>query len=91
MRFEVETGRRRRTIEVRRSGRGWTVTMDGRVMWVDFARVGDRWSMLVRPEEAGSGAPHATGAARGASYDVAIETHRQGRHLVHVEAAMSCR
>jgi biotin carboxyl carrier protein len=57
--------------------------MDGRVMWVDVARVGDRWSMLVRPEEADSGAPHATGAARGASYDVAIETHRQGRHLVH--------
>ncbi len=69
MRFEVETGRQRRTIEVRRSGDGgWTVTVDGRPVPVDFSRVGDRWSMLVG----------------GASYEVAIEPRRQGRQIVHV-------
>lgn len=69
MRFEVETGRRRRTIEVRRSGDGWTAAIDGREMRVDFARVGDRWSLL----------------AGGFSYEVALESRRQGRHLVHVD------
>ena len=69
MRFEVETGLRRRTIDVRRSGDGWTVTMDGRQLSVDFTRVDDRWSMLVGE----------------ASYEVAIESRRQGRHIVHVD------
>jgi biotin carboxyl carrier protein len=69
VRFEVETGRRRRTIDVRRKADGWTVTMDGRPMPVDFTRVADRWSMLLG----------------GASYEVAIEPGRQGRHVVHVD------
>jgi biotin carboxyl carrier protein len=88
VRFEVETGRRRRTIDIKRSGGGWTVTMDGRVMWVDFARVDDRWSMLVRPVEGdpGSQAPASESApVGGSSYDVAIESRRQGRHIVHVD------
>lgn len=69
MRFEVETGRRRRTIEVKRSGDGWTASVDGRLMRIDSRRVGDRWSMLVGE----------------ASYEVAIESRRQGRHMVHVD------
>lgn len=69
MRFEVETARGRRTIDARRSGDGWIVTMDGRPVPVDFTRVGDRWSMLVGD----------------ASYEVAIESRRQGRHIVHVD------
>ena len=69
MRFEVETGARRRTIEVRRSEDGWAASIDGREVRVDFVRVGDRWSML----------------AGGSSYDVAIESRRQGRHIVHVD------
>ena len=87
MRFEVETGRRRRTIEVRRSGGGWTVTMDGRVMSVDFTRVDDRWSMLVRSVEGdqGSNAQASEPASvHASSYDIAIESRRQGRHIVHV-------
>jgi len=69
VRFEVETGLRRRTIDVRRSGDGWTVTIEGRQLPVDFTRVDDRWSMLVGE----------------ASYEVAIESRRQGRHIVHVD------
>lgn len=88
MRFEVETGRRRRTIEVTRSRDGWAVAMDGRSMSVDFTRVGDRWSMLVRPVDSDPGSKvQASGsaAARGSSYEVAIELRRQGRHIVHVD------
>jgi len=88
VRFEVETGRRRRTIEVRRSGGGWTVTMDGRLMSVDFTRVDDRWSMLVRSVEGdqGSNAQASEPASvHGSSYDIAIESRRQGRHIVHVD------
>lgn len=88
MKFEVETGHRRRTIEVRRSGEGWTVTVDGRSMWVDFARVDARWSMLVRPGELDA-SPSALGSgstsARGSSHEVAIESRRQGQHIVHVD------
>ena len=90
MRFEVETGRRRRTIDVKRSGDGWTVTMDGRAMWVDFVRVDDRWSMLIRPVEidSGSRAPGEPAPVRGASHDVAIESRRHGRHVVHVDGQL---
>jgi biotin carboxyl carrier protein len=86
VRFEVETGRRRRTIEVRRSGDGWAVTMDGRVRWVDFAPTGDRWSMLVQPVDSDASS-HATESMRrrGASYDIAIERQGQGKHIVHVD------
>jgi biotin carboxyl carrier protein len=68
VRFEVETARGGRTIEVRRSGAEWIVTMDGRPVPVDLTRVDDRWSMLVDK----------------ASYEVAIESQRHGRRLVHV-------
>ena len=86
MRFEVEIGRRRRTIEVRRSGDGWAVTMDGRVTGVDFAPTGDRWSMLLRPVDGGAGS-HATESMRrrGASHEIAIEPRGQGKHIVHVD------
>lgn len=76
MRFEVETGRRRRTIEVQQSAGGWAVKLDGRPLFVDFVRAGDRWSMLVR---------RAHNDAGSASHEVAIESRGQGAHLVHVD------
>jgi biotin carboxyl carrier protein len=76
VRFEVETSRRRRTIEVQPGAGGWAVTLDGRSLFVDFVRAGDRWSMLVRQTEAGAGS---------ASHEVAIESRGQGAHRVHVD------
>jgi len=76
VRVEVETGERRRTIEIRRSGRGWTVTLDGRPIAVDLARVGGRWSMLMRPADTDKG---------GSSHEIAIERGGGGRLLVHVD------
>lgn len=87
MRFEVQTGRGRRTIDVTRSGGGWTVTTDGRSAWVDFRRVADRWSMLVRSVDGSPGSkvsPHESIAAA-SSYEIAIESRRQGRHIVYVD------
>ena len=93
MRFEVETGQRRRPIEVRRSGSGWAVKMDGRAMWVDLARVDDRWSMLVRSVEAETDPqPHEidpTGL-HGDSYEIAIEP-RNGADTSCTSMVMSCR
>jgi biotin carboxyl carrier protein len=88
VRFEVETGPRRRTIEVQRSGDGWAVTVDGRSVVVDLARAGNRWSMLM-----GSGALAGDSASRGTqrvgrqgfSHEIAIEPGAGGKHLVHVD------
>jgi len=76
VRFDVETGQRRRTIEVRRSGNGWTVTVDGRSIAVDLARAGGRWSMLIRPADRDTGS---------SSHEIAVERGSGGRHLVHVD------
>jgi biotin carboxyl carrier protein len=88
VRFEVETGRRRRTIEVRRSGNGWIAVVDGRTVAVDLARVGDRWSMLVRRIEAGDD-PQRPGTdqklPRGESHEIGIERQGRGRHIAHVD------
>ena len=62
--------------------------MDGRAMWVDLARVNDRWSMLVRRVAADIGPqPGATDLAAfvGDSHEIAIEARSRGRHLVHVD------
>ena len=60
--------------------------MDGRPMSVDFTRVADRWSMLVRPVEVDPGSTAGEFASvHGSSYEVAIESRRQGRHIVHVD------
>lgn len=85
MRFEVETGRRRRTIDVQRSGGGWAVTVDGRPLIVDFARAGDRWSMLVRKAEGAAGSAPPLTDSHGMSHEVAIEARDQGARLVHVD------
>jgi biotin carboxyl carrier protein len=88
VKFEVETGERRRTIDVRRSGNGWTVTVDGRPMWADLARVDDRWSMLVRrgdPDAESDFHSADSNGRRGASYEISIEPRGQGRQIVHVD------
>ena len=84
----METGQRRRTIEVRRSGPGWAVIVDGRGMWVDLARVDDRWSMLVRSVENQTHPPALESdptARHGDSYEFAIERQARGRHIVRVD------
>jgi biotin carboxyl carrier protein len=85
VRFEVETGRRRRTIEVTQSGSGWAVTVDGRPLFVDFVQAGGRWSMLVRKAEADEGSRPRVTDLHGVSHEVAIELRAQGTRVVHVD------
>jgi biotin carboxyl carrier protein len=85
VRFEVETGRRRHTIEIRQSAAGWAVTLDGRPLFVDFVRAGDRWSLLLRKPRGDGGAGLLAADAHAASYEVAIESRGQRTYVVHVD------
>lgn len=85
MRFEVEVGGRRRLIEARRAGADWQVTLDGRTLRIGLTRIGDRWSLLVGPDD------DPTATAR-RSYDVAVEEgsdrrRDRGERIVHVNGA----
>jgi biotin carboxyl carrier protein len=84
VRFEVETGRRRRTIEIRRSAGSWAVTLDGRPLFVDFVRAGDRWSLLLRKARTDGSSGSLAADAQGASHEVAIESRGQRTYVVHV-------
>jgi biotin carboxyl carrier protein len=45
--MELEIGGRRHVVEVRRTGSGSVVTIDGRSFFVDATKADSRWSMLV--------------------------------------------
>lgn len=77
MRFEVETGQRKRTVELLRLNGKYTAVVDGRTYAIDVARAGDTWSLLVHP--AGSAA--ALQVAR--SYEVTFDD-AAGRFTAHV-------
>jgi len=51
--FLIEVGGRRRDVAVRRVGRGFEVTLDGRRITADLVRVGTAWSLLVVLADAG--------------------------------------
>ena len=62
--------------------------MDGRAMWVDLARVNDRWSMLLRRGEIEAGRQHGVAdltELRGDSHEIAIEPRGRGLHIVHLD------
>jgi biotin carboxyl carrier protein len=57
-------------------------------MWVDLARVDDRWSILVRSVEDQTSPPPLENdptARHGDSYEFAIERKARGRHVVRVD------
>jgi biotin carboxyl carrier protein len=66
--FVVEVASRTRTIDVRRSGDRWQVTVDGRPVEVDLAMAGGRLSLLIDQR----------------SYEVAVERRTAADVLVHV-------
>jgi biotin carboxyl carrier protein len=69
VRFEVNVAGRVRTVDARRDGAGWAITVDGRPVLVDMVRNGERWSLLV--------------GAR--SHDVAVERNGPVERTVHVD------
>jgi biotin carboxyl carrier protein len=77
MTCELEVGGRRRTIEVRRRGNEWEMTLDGRILNVNVSASGDRWSLLIGP-------PSPAGLWPMQSYDVAVDRSSNGERIVHV-------
>jgi biotin carboxyl carrier protein len=74
MTCDLETRSGRRTIEVRRRGSEWEMTLDGRILKVNVTAIGGRWSLLLRPAD----------AAHSRSYEVAIDRRSNGERLVHI-------
>jgi biotin carboxyl carrier protein len=76
--MELEIGGRRHVVEVRRTGRGSVVTIDGRSFFVDATKADGRWSMLVAdgvPEGESDQGPSDDGTRAGPayrSYDVTL-------------------
>jgi biotin carboxyl carrier protein len=79
MTCEVETRRGRQTIEVRRRGSAWEMTVNGRILNVDVTAIAGRWSLLIGPPS-----PVASAGQVGRSYEVAVEGRLNGERLVFV-------
>jgi biotin carboxyl carrier protein len=73
--MELEIGGRRHVVEVRRTGRGSVVTIDGRSFFVDATKADGRWSMLVAdgvPEGESDQGPSTRAGPAYRSYDVTL-------------------
>jgi biotin carboxyl carrier protein len=73
MTCDLETRGGRRTIEFRRRGSAWEMTLDGRILSVDVTATGGRWSLLIGPD-----------ASSRRSYEVAVERRSNGERIVYV-------
>jgi len=83
MTCEVETRGGRRTLELRRRGSTWELSLAGRILNVDVTASAGRWSLLIGPPEGG---PYVgAGVGRPAkSYEVAVERRSNGERIVYV-------
>lgn len=100
MTCDVETRGGKRTIQVRRRGSEWELTLDGRILNVDVTAIAGRLSLLVGPPPSPDGfppSPGGFGAASGEtgaqlksagrpanSYEVAVERRSNGERIVYV-------
>jgi biotin carboxyl carrier protein len=85
VRFEVETGGRRRTIDLRRSGADWIVQVDARQLTASLVEAGPRWSLLLRQLESEPLASPTVHARRASSHEIGIEPRARGVRVVHVD------
>jgi biotin carboxyl carrier protein len=84
VRFEVETGGRRRTIDLRRSGADWIVHVDARQLSASLAQAGARWSLLLRQRESEPASRPVHGRPA-SSHEIAIEPRARSVRVVHVD------
>ena len=88
MTCDLETRDGRRTIEFRRHGSTWEMTLDGRILSVDVTASAGRWSLLIgppTPDGFGESAAQLASAGRLArSYEVAVERRSNGERIVYV-------
>jgi biotin carboxyl carrier protein len=71
------------TVDARRDGDRWIVTLGGRELGIDIVEIGGRWSLLIGPG-ATSGSAGADVGAVVRSFEVAIEPLEAGGHEVFV-------
>jgi biotin carboxyl carrier protein len=86
--FEIEVGGRTRVVAVHGTAPPYEVTVDGRRVAVDVARVGGAWSLILGPAAAAGddGSSQAAGGRQEArSYEVSIEPQPSGGLTVHVD------
>ena len=86
---DVDVGGRRRRVVLSRTERGWHATIDGLPLHLDVAQVGQWWSLVIGPADAG---PHDTGVAGAfrpptpnASHEIAVDDRSRGDLVVHVD------
>ena len=86
MTCDLDVRGRRRTLEFRRSGSEWEITLDGRILGVNVTAIGERWSLLIGPPEGGpDDRDVGAGVSRAArSYEVAVDRGSNGERIVHV-------
>jgi biotin carboxyl carrier protein len=93
MTCDLETRGGRRTIDVRRRGSEWEMTLGGRILKVDVTAIGGRLALLIRPPSP-DGFPPSPGGFGGAggetafaarSYEVAVERRSNGERIVHID------
>jgi biotin carboxyl carrier protein len=81
MTCDVETRGGRRTIEIRRQGSEWEMTLDGRILNVDVTVIAGQWSLLIGPPPS----PKASAGLRPArSYEVSVDRLSNGERVVYV-------
>jgi biotin carboxyl carrier protein len=92
MTCEVETRGTRWTMELRRRGSTWELSLDGRTLHVDVTASAGRWSVLLGPPSpdgfggaSGETGPQSASPGRPArSYEVAVERRSNGERVVYV-------
>ena len=81
MTFDIETDETRRLVDVAGQGGKYKVVSGGTAYVVDAARIGDAWSLLMRP---GEDETPQLGVGRRRSYDVAFGPDLGGECIVYV-------
>jgi biotin carboxyl carrier protein len=82
-----------RRVEAQRAGGTWAVSVDGRPFVVDAARIGSRWSLLIRPESGPEPTDGIVGAGAGVvgsfrSHDIFVEDRKDGQFVVYVDGCL---
>jgi len=88
MTCDLETRGGQRSIDVRRRGSEWELTLDGRILSVDVTAIAGRLALLIGPlSPDGFGEPGAqskSGGRPAKSYEVAVERRSNGERIVYV-------
>ena len=86
MTCDLETRGGQQSIDIRRRGSEWELTLDGRILSVDVTAIAGRLSLLMGQPQGGPYDPKVEAAFRRPmrSYEVAVERRSNGERIVYV-------